>query len=78
MTTIESNRQESGSSNFPEVATVFKPLASISPQSEPGREDRIAIAAYYLSERRGFAPEDALADWLAAEREIDISRRPNV
>jgi hypothetical protein len=39
MTTIESNRQESGSSNLPEVA---------------------------------------LADWLAAEREIDISRRPNV
>jgi len=31
----------------------------------------IAIAAYYLAEQRGFAPGEADADWLAAERQID-------
>ena len=31
----------------------------------------IATAAYYLAERRGFVPGYELADWLAAELEID-------
>ncbi|WP_232229475.1 DUF2934 domain-containing protein [Marichromatium purpuratum] len=31
----------------------------------------IAEAAYYLAERRGFAPGGAERDWLAAERMID-------
>jgi hypothetical protein len=31
----------------------------------------IAEAAYYLAERRGFAPGHELEDWLAAEAEID-------
>lgn len=31
----------------------------------------IAVAAYYLAERRGFAPGGAEADWLLAERTID-------
>lgn len=31
----------------------------------------IALAAYYLAEGRGFAPGEALADWLEAERMID-------
>jgi hypothetical protein len=31
---------------------------------------RIAIAAYYRAERRGFIPGGELEDWLAAEREI--------
>jgi hypothetical protein len=35
------------------------------------RERMIAEAAYYLAERRGFAPGYELADWLAAECEID-------
>jgi len=35
------------------------------------RDQMIAEAAYYLAERRGFAPGYELADWLAAEREID-------
>lgn len=32
----------------------------------------ISIAAYYLAERRGFAPGGAEADWLQAERLIDF------
>jgi hypothetical protein len=31
----------------------------------------IALAAYYLAERRHFAPGSADADWLNAERMID-------
>lgn len=31
----------------------------------------IAVAAYYLAERRGFAPGRAEADWLLAESTID-------
>lgn len=31
----------------------------------------IAIAAYYLAERRGFAPGGAEQDWAHAERVID-------
>jgi len=35
------------------------------------RDDMIAIAAYYLAERRGFVPGSAGDDWLQAERQID-------
>ncbi|MCK7578644.1 MAG: DUF2934 domain-containing protein [Chromatiales bacterium] len=35
------------------------------------RHAMIAVAAYYLAERRGFAPGRAEADWLLAERTID-------
>lgn len=32
--------------------------------------DLISEAAYFLAERRGFAPGGAVDDWLAAERQI--------
>lgn len=35
------------------------------------REAMIREAAYYLAERRGFAPGHELDDWLAAEAAID-------
>ena len=35
------------------------------------REARIAEAAYWRAERRGFAGGQELDDWLAAEREVD-------
>lgn len=31
----------------------------------------VEVAAYYIAERRGFAPGDTAADWLCAEVEID-------
>ena len=31
---------------------------------------RIATAAYYQAERRGFAPGHELEDWLVAERQV--------
>ena len=45
--------------------TLLQPILS------PPREAEIATAAYYQAEKRGFAPGHALADWLAAEREVD-------
>ena len=38
------------------------------------RYRRIALAAYYRAERRGFAPDGALDDWLAAEQEEEAQR----
>jgi hypothetical protein len=38
-----------------------------------GREEMIAVAAYYRAEHRGFDGSDPVADWLAAEAEIDAA-----
>ncbi len=35
------------------------------------RRHYIEMAAYYIAERRGFAPGDPLVDWVQAEAEID-------
>jgi hypothetical protein len=35
------------------------------------RQRMIREAAYYRAERRGFGPGDAMADWLAAEAEVN-------
>jgi len=37
------------------------------------RHELIAIAAYYLAERRGFAPGHEDEDWLQAEAAIDAA-----
>jgi hypothetical protein len=37
------------------------------------RRFMIAEAAYFLAERRGFAPNNEWADWFEAERKIDRS-----
>lgn len=41
------------------------------PSFSESREARIAEAAYWRAERRGFVAGQELDDWLAAEREID-------
>ena len=35
------------------------------------RKHYVEMAAYYIAERRGFAPGDLLDDWVQAEAEID-------
>lgn len=42
---------------------------SVLPKAD--RHRAIAVAAYYRAERRGFLAGGDLADWLAAEREVD-------
>jgi len=39
--------------------------------NERARHRRIAVAAYYRAENRGFEPGREVEDWLLAEREID-------
>jgi len=39
-------------------------------ESPEQRSHRIAVAAYFLAEQRGFAPNRELDDWLAAERSL--------
>jgi hypothetical protein len=41
------------------------------PSFSESREARIAEAAYWRAERRGFVPGQELDDWLAAEKEVD-------
>ena len=47
-----------------------KRTSSFDPPQEPHWHQMIAEAAYYRAEKRGFAGEHSLADWLAAEDEI--------
>lgn len=44
------------------------------PSFSSSREDRIAEAAYWRAERRGFQSGQEIDDWLAAEKEIDGER----
>jgi hypothetical protein len=39
---------------------------------------KIAVAAYFSAERRGFEPGHEIEDWLAAEAEIDGIELPSV
>jgi hypothetical protein len=43
--------------------------------TEAERRRMVADAAYFRAERRGFSGGDPLADWLAAEAEIDARLR---
>jgi hypothetical protein len=47
------------------------------PSFSESREARIAEAAYWRAERRGFAPGSELEDWLNAEKEIDRQKDRN-
>jgi hypothetical protein len=44
--------------------------SSFNPPQEPEWHRMIAEAAYFIAEKRGFAGEDSLADWLAAEEQV--------
>ena len=50
----------------------FDPLRFVERRSQDrSREARIAEAAYFRAQRRGFAPGHELEDWQAAEAEVD-------
>jgi hypothetical protein len=49
-------------------------ISRVTPFVDPQqRTALIAEAAYFRAEKRGFAPGDETADWLAAEAEVDAS-----
>ncbi|HEV8332741.1 MAG TPA: DUF2934 domain-containing protein [Steroidobacteraceae bacterium] len=41
-------------------------------------EVKVALAAYFIAEKRGFEPGHELEDWLAAEAEIAKAESPSV
>jgi hypothetical protein len=50
----------------------FDPLRFVAkPQPAKSREAMIAELAYFKAQSRGFEPGHEVADWLAAEAEID-------
>ncbi len=52
----------------------FNPLHFCVPQSlsAEDRRQRIATAAYFRAQRRGFAAGHEAEDWIEAEREVDL------
>jgi len=45
-----------------------QPVLAISPEQ---RCHYVEVAAFYIAERRGFAPGNPVDDWCAAEQEVD-------
>lgn len=58
------------STDWPEAGVTWRGM------SLKAREDMIREAAYFLAERRGFAPGHELDDWLQAEAAIDRDPLP--
>jgi hypothetical protein len=84
MTTSKRNsRRAGGAAEDGTAATPVKTRRrrAKAPAAVPaGHEDvraSIALAAYFRSEQRGFAPGYELEDWLAAEREVNQHLRSN-
>ena len=51
----------------------------VAANAEPDAADqkgRIALAAYFIAEKRGFEPGHELEDWLAAETEVARAEQP--
>lgn len=64
-TTAKPNRTE------PKGRSLATAAAPAKPATAAERESRIALAAYFRAERRGFIPGQELEDWLQAEQEIE-------
>ena len=60
---VKTDKQSRSRDLMPKTAAVHVPAKDA--------HARIAEAAYYAAERRGFAPGSELEDWFAAEREFD-------
>ena len=70
----DSERKSKGNSSTSPVRRSKKSDTSFG-NDDFRRERMIAEAAYYLSKKRGFAPENDMADWLQAEAEVEVSLR---
>lgn len=65
----------------PAAKTAAKTKAPAKPKTTPAakgaavsldqRNHYVQVAAFYIAERRGFAEGDPVADWAAAEEEVD-------
>lgn len=75
MHTTKQQPKSKTSRNTKNTKTAKKRLSVVSNKSESALKteevsSRIAIAAYFKAQARGFAPGHELDDWLAAEAEV--------
>jgi hypothetical protein len=70
-TETSTERLQQGATPPAEVISADGLQAREIPSFSDTREARIAEAAYWRAERRGFEPGHELNDWLEAEREVD-------
>lgn len=64
----DSSISSGGQKSASEGETTKVQSEAVSPEQ---RHHMIAVAAYYLAERRGFCPGYETDDWLAAQEKID-------
>jgi len=53
----------------PEIAST-SPIKVLEPVTDEQHRELVAVAAYYLAERRNFEPGHEAEDWLAAELQV--------
>jgi hypothetical protein len=85
--------QKSSQRSPPRPAQTVGKGAIANPQSDPGvaqlasveveariagHQVQVALAAYFIAEKRGFEPGHELDDWLAAEAQIAAAEQPSV
>ena len=58
-----------------------EPVQSVAPDPEAQAADhqvQVALAAYFIAEKRGFEPGHELDDWLAAEAQMASAEQPSI
>lgn len=60
------------------VMAVLETAATITSIDPADRRQLVAKEAYYLAERRGFAPGSEVEDWVAAEAMVESRLRTRV
>jgi DUF2934 family protein len=64
--------------NAGEDADVARPAAADVEAQVADHQIKVAMAAYFIAEKRGFEPGHELEDWVAAEAEIAMTETPSV
>lgn len=64
--------------NAREDADIAQLTAAEAEARAADHEVKVALAAYFIAERRGFGPGHELEDWLAAEAEIAKAESPSL
>jgi DUF2934 family protein len=57
---------------------VARPAAPQAEAEIAGHQVKVALAAYFIAEKRGFEPGHELEDWLAAEAQIAVGEQLSV
>ena len=55
-----------------------RPAAPEAEADSAERQVQVALAAYFIAEKRGFEPGHELDDWLAAEAQLAAGGQPSV